>query len=275
MSPLSHPALVSTPRGRITAVVIRHGYVSLRSPHRLLHVVLWPVIDMLLYGTIAMYVRQAGASPAASRTALSVVAGIIMWNVTYQAQVAVSTSFFEEIYSRQLPSLLTTPLRPVEWVLGAALQGLVKVALGVSAVSLAALALFGFNVTAAGLALVPAMALLLVTGWALALLILGLVMFLGSGTEALAYSLLFLILPLSGAFFPISVLPPVVRPISMVLPTTYIFRAARDAAIGGAPVWGELGVAALATGGLTVVVLAFATYALRVFQRRGSIGRYQ
>jgi ABC-2 type transport system permease protein len=259
---------------RTAAVVVRHWHATRRSPHRLLDVVFWPVFDLLLYGSIAMYVRQAGSSSASARTVLSVVAGIIMWQVMYQAHNAVSTSFFDEIYARQLPSLLTTPLRPVEWVLGAAIQGLIKVGLGVAAVTAAAAALYGFDLSGSGLTIVPVMALLLLTGWAVSLIVMGVVMFLGSGTETLAWGLLFSLLPLSGAFYPISVLPAAIRPVSAVLPTTYTFTAARAVMTGDPSPWGKIGLAALATAALMVAALAFATFSLHVFQRRGSISRY-
>ncbi|GHJ07062.1 transport permease protein [Micromonospora humidisoli] len=259
---------------RIAAVVVRHWYVTRRSPHRFLEIGVWPVFDMLLYGSIAMYVRSAGGD-AAGRTALSVVAGIVMWHVVYQSQIAVSASFFEEIYARQLPSLLTTPLRPVEWVAGAALQGLIRVGVGIAAVSVAAALMFGFDLSDSGGAIVPVMALLLLTGWAIALIVMGVVMILGSGTETLAFTVLFIVLPLSGAFYPVSVLPAVVRPVSAVLPTTYTFGAARAVATGDPSPWGEIGVAALATTALAVAALAFATFSLWVFQRRGFVSRYQ
>lgn len=266
---------VSTTRNRVAAVVIRHWYATWRSPHGFLDVAIWPVFDMLLYGSIAMYVRQAEGTPASTRTALAVVAGIIMWHVMYQAQLAVSKSFFEEIYARQLPSLLTTPLRPVEWLLGVALQGLIKVGVGVAAVAAAAALLWSFDITGAGLAILPVMVLLLLTGWAVALVVMGVVMMLGSGTETLAYTLLFIVMPLSGAFYPVSVLPEAIRYVSALLPTTYTFSAGRSVANGDPAPWAEIGLAALATAALVGAALAFAAFSLRVFQRRGFISRYQ
>lgn len=258
---------------RVYAIVARHWHTTRRSPHRLLDVVFWPIFDVLLYGSIATYVRQANPS-GSTRVLLAVVAGIIMWQVLYQAHVAVSTSFFDEIYARQLPSLLTTPLRPVEWVLGAALQGLLKVGLGVAAVTAAAAVLYGFDIAGAGPAIVPVMALLLLTGWSMSLIVMGIIMFLGQGTESLAWGLLFGLLPLSGAFYPVSVLPDVLQPVSAALPTTYTFRAARSVITGDPSPWDQIGVAALGTAALMVIAFAFATYSLRVFQRRGSISRY-
>jgi ABC-2 type transport system permease protein len=261
--------------GRIGAVTTRHLYVVMRSPHRIFDIAVWPIVDTVLYGSIAMFMSQANASTGATRTVMAIVGGIIMWHVVYQAQIAVSTGFFEEVYSRQLPSLLTTPLRPVEWLVGAALQGMLKVVIGVAAVATTAAVLYGFNITSAGAGIVPVMTLLLLTGWALAVLVVGFSLHLGSGTEALTYGLLFVILPLSGALYPVSALPEIVRPLSAVMPTRPVFDAARAVAAGGPTPWGQIGVAALATTGLVAASFGFAVWSLRAFQRRGFISRYQ
>jgi ABC-2 type transport system permease protein len=260
---------------RIAAIFIRHWQASRRSPFRLFDFVFWPVIDVVLYGSVATYLSQAEDSPAATRAALAVVAGLVMWQVTFQAQKSVSSSFFDEIYLRQLPSLLTTPLRPVEWLIGTALQGLSKVVAGVVSVAIAAALLYGFDLIDTGLAIVPVMALLLLTGWALALVVMGLIMFTGSGNEGLVYSLMFVMLPLSGAFYPVSVLPAVFQPVSAILPTTYTFSAARAVVTGDASPWDEIAVAALATTVLAVAAIAMAVLGLRIFQQRGYISRHQ
>jgi len=258
---------------RIFAITIRHWHVVVRSPHRIFDIAVWPVVDAVLYSSIAMYMRQASSSTASNRIALSVVAGIIMWHVVYQSQIAVSTSFFEESYSRQVPSLFATPLRPIEWVLGAALQGMVKVVTGVTAVAVAGLLLYHFNIVNSGLGIVPMMALLLLTGWAMAIIVLGLVLYLGSGSEALTWGLLFIVLPLSGALYPVSALPAVVRPVSVILPTTRVFEAARAVATDTPGAWGQIGIAAIATAGLMAAALGFAGLAMGAYRRRGFISR--
>ncbi len=258
---------------RTLAVSSRHIYVTLRNPPRLFDMAVWPVVDTVLYGSIARYMQhnQSGST----RTALTVVAGIIMWHVVYQAQIAVSAGFNEETWSRQLPSLLTTPLRPLEWLFGTALQGMVKVTIGVSAVTVAAVTLYRLNVSVIGPAVIPVLALLLLNGWALAMIVIGLVLYFGAAAEALVWGLLFVVLPLSGALYPTSVLPAVVRPLSAVLPPRYTFDAARAVMAGGPTPWGRLAVATLATAVFVAAGLAFAGAMLRTFQRRGFISRYQ
>ena len=76
--------------------------------------------------------------------------------------MSVATGFLEETWSRNLLNLMVTPLTELEYGAGVALFGLVKLAIGVGVVSLVAFALFAFEITSLGLALIPLVAILLV-----------------------------------------------------------------------------------------------------------------
>jgi ABC-2 type transport system permease protein len=82
-------------------------------------------------------------------------------------------------------------------------------------------ATYAFSITSIGFGLVPIAALLLVSGWSIALCVIGLVLRFGSGAEVLAWGILFVVTPLSGVFYPVSALPAVLRPIAQALPTTH------------------------------------------------------
>ena len=119
----------------------------------------------------------------------------MLWHVVYQAQIAVSTGFMEETWSRNLLSLMVTPLRELELVAGIALFGLAKLVMGVGVVAVAAFALYAFDVTDLGIGLVPVIAVLLMGGWAIALLVIGLMLRFGNGAEALAWGIMFVAMP--------------------------------------------------------------------------------
>jgi ABC-2 type transport system permease protein len=110
-------------------------------------------------------------------------------------------------------------------------------------------------------------------GWVVALFVVALVLRFGAGAEALAWGILFVIMPLSGVFYPVRALPGFLQPVAAVLPTTHAFIAGRMLLTGGQP-WHQLGLAALTTVGCGVVVLAFLQRMLVLFRRRGYIARY-
>jgi ABC-2 type transport system permease protein len=257
---------------RVKAIVQRHWYVLLRAPQRWFDVVVWPVVDALLFGSIGLYFsEQSGAGEKATGFLL---AGIILFHVLFQAEISLSTGFMEETWSSNLLNLLTTPLREVEYGAGVMLFGLAKLAMGVGTVSLVALALFAFDITGLGFALIPLMAILLVVGWSIALFVIGLILRVGQGAEILAWGFIALIMPLSGIFYPVSALPGLLQPIAQALPTTHLFEAARGVLAGEGLSWGEVGIAT--AEGVVVVAgaLWFLVTMLAVFRRRGYISRH-
>lgn len=256
---------------RVFAVATRHAYVLKRSPHRLFDVVVWPVVDVLLFGSIGVFATRNATG--AQQVALYLLVGVILWHVVYQAQISVATGFLEESWSRSVLNLMATPMREWEYIAGVALFGLVKLVVAVGAVSLIVFAVYGFNLAGTGAAMILVGALLLVIGWTIALFVIGLVLRFGTGAEAFAWGILFVVMPLSGVFYPASSLPALLRPLAEVLPTTHAFAAGREVALGG-PVWGQLGVAAIGAVGLAALALGYATWMLAIFRRRGYVTRY-
>ena len=257
---------------RVRTVARRHAYVLQRSPQRWFDVVFWPVVDAVLFGSLGVYFsRQAGSG---SKGVAYLLAGILLFHVVLQAEVSLATGFMEETWSRNLLNLMVTPLTELEYVSGVMLFGLAKLVMGVSTVALVAFALFAFNITDIGLALVPIVAILLVVGWSIGLVVIGLILRVGQGAEILAWGLLAMMMPLSGIFYPISALPRVLQPIAALLPTTHAFAAARAVVAGHPLPWRQLGLAALGCVVLLIGAAAFVTRMLRVFRSRGFISRH-
>ena len=260
-------------RRRIRAVARRHYYVMLRSPHRLFDVTVWPVVDVVLFGSIGIFFADTGGS-AGQRAFGYLLSGIVLWHVLYQSQISLSTGFLEETWSRSMLNLMVTPIREWEFVAGVVLLGMVKLAIGVGFVALLAVVAFSFDLTDLGLSLIPMGAVLLATGWVIGLFVIGLVLRFGSGAEALAWGILFVVLPLSGVFYPVESLPGILQPVAMVLPTTHTFAAARAVLDGGPTPWGDLGLAAATAVATAVLAVVWVTKMLALFRKRGYITRY-
>src|SRR5690348_12272231 len=115
---------------RVRAIARRHAYVLVRSPHRLFDVTLWPLVDVVLFGSLAAFVGTNQTS-GASKASGYLLAGIVLWHVIYQSQIAMSTGFLEETWTRNLLNMMVTPVREVEYVAGVAMFGMVKLVMGV------------------------------------------------------------------------------------------------------------------------------------------------
>ena len=74
---------------RVMAIARRHAYVLQRSPHRAFDVVVWPAVDVVLFGTIGIFAstRTGGGS----QVALYLLVGVVLWHVVYQAQISLAT----------------------------------------------------------------------------------------------------------------------------------------------------------------------------------------
>lgn len=258
---------------RMRAIARRHAYVMVRSPHRLFDVSLWPLVDVLLFGSLAAFVGSGNATPAAAASGY-LLAGIVLWHVIYQSQIAMSTGLLEETWTRNLLNLMVTPLREVEYLAGVAMFGMVKLFIGVGVMVLGALVFFSFDTWSLGFGLIPIVAVLLVVGWAISLFVMGLVLRFGTGAEALAWGVMFVLLPLSGVFYPTDALPTVLQPVALALPTTHAFAALRSLVDHHGSDWSQLAIAAVGVLVMLALSMAFLVAMLRTFRERGYITRY-
>lgn len=272
----SPPPVLSGPAAswlRIRAVARRHAYVLQRAPQRWFDVVFWPTVDTVLFG--ALGVQLSRASNSGGRLAVgALLSGIILFHVVFQAEISLATGFMEETWSRNLLNLLVTPLREIEYIAGVVLFGLFKLVLAIATLSVVALGLFAFHVTDLGLAFVPLAAVLMLAGWSVGLIVIGLILRVGQGAEILAWGLLAMVMPLSGTFFPVSALPGGLQPVARLLPTTHVFIAARSVLAGTGLPGHELAIAAAGSVVVTAASVVWLIRSLAVFRARGYISRH-
>jgi len=257
---------------RVRAVARRHAYVLQRAPQRWFDVVFWPVVDTILFG--ALGVQLARASHGGHTVVGALLTGILLFHVVFQAEIGLSTGFMEETWDRNLLNLLVTPLRESEYVAGVVLFGLGKLALAITTVSVVAYGLFAFHITWLGPGLIPLVALLLVIGWSVGLVVIGLILRVGQGAEILAWGLLAIVMPLSGTFYPVSALPGPLQPVAHALPTTRVFAAGRTLLAGGAIPWGQLGYAAIGAAVIAGASVWWLRRSIATFRARGFISRH-
>ncbi len=257
---------------RIRAIAWRHYIALKRSPHRLFDVTLWPLVDIMLFGTLAVYASRL--ANAGAIVVGYVLGGAVLWHVVYQSGIGLATGFMEETWTRNLINVMVTPISELEYFAGVALFTAIKIVMGVGVAALGAALAFSFSIGSAGWAVVPIAAVLLTVGWAIGLFVIGLVLRFGTGAEALAWGLLFAMMPLSGVFTPVANLPVAFQPVAKSLPTTHAFIALRASIGGNGIAWGELGLAFVLALVMLAIAGAFVVSMLRVFRRRGYVTRY-
>ena len=210
---------------RISAMVLRYWYLLRSSWPRVLDLIYWPTVQMLMWGFLQTYIGQnAGFFARASGTFIG---AVLLWDILFRGQLGFSVSFLEEMWARNLGNLMMSPLRPVEFVSALMIMSIVRLAIGLVPVSLLAIVFFGFNLYGLGLALAAFFANLMLTSWAVGIFVSGLVLRNGLGAENMAWTIMFIFLPLTCVYYPVAILPQWLQVVAWALPPTYVFEGMR------------------------------------------------
>ena len=210
---------------RIWAMVLRHSYLLRSSWPRLLELAYWPTFQLLLWGFITTFFLQHSSWIAQAAGVL--ISAVLLWDVLFRANLGLALTFLEEMWARNLGQLFISPLRPAELIASLMIISLMRTLISVTPAAFLALPLFDVWVFDLGLGLAAFFFNLMVMGWAIGLLVSGLILRLGLGAESLCWLGVFLIAPVTGIYYPVEVLPDWLEPIAWTLPSTYVFEGMR------------------------------------------------
>jgi ABC-2 type transport system permease protein len=236
-SSLRHPPIMHEPHGpiasarRIAAMIERYIYLIRGSWVRIVELIYWPLLQMLMWGFMQLYLAQTSSLFAQAGGLL--IGAVLLWDILFRAQIGFSICFLEEMWARNLGQLLLSPLRANEFLVALSVMSLIRLAIGLVPVILLAYYMFDFNLFGFGLALGAFFANLVFTSWSLALCSSGIIMRYGLGAEEFAWSLAFIMLPLCCVYYPVATLPDWLQPVALALPPTHVFEGMRGLVLDG------------------------------------------
>jgi ABC-2 type transport system permease protein len=216
---------------RIWAMLLRHLYLFRASWPRLFDLIYWPTVQLVMWGFLQVFLARESSFFA--QAAGLFIGAVLLWDILFRAQLGFAISFLEEIYSRNLGHLLASPLRPFEFVIALITMSIIRVSIGLFPVTLLAIWFFGFNVYSMGLWLVAFFVNLVLTSWAFGLFVCGILLRFGLGAENIAWSLMFIMLPLACVYYPLETLPEWLQYISVLLAPTHVFEGMRALLLDG------------------------------------------
>lgn len=216
---------------RIGAMILRYWYLIRSSWPRILELIYWPFVQMLTWGFLQTYLAETSNYYAQAGGLF--LGGVLLWDILVRTQLGFSLSFLEEMWSRNLGHLLMSPLRANELIAALMSVSLIRLAIGFVPVAFFAFAFFDFNILSLGPAFIAFFANLVFTSWGLALATTGVVLRYGLGAEGFAWFIVFILLPLSCVYYPVSVLPDWLQYVSLSLPPTYVFEGLRGIILEG------------------------------------------
>lgn len=242
---------------RIYAILLRHTYNMKRSYDRLTDSFYWITLDLLIWGVTGIYFQRF--APDSQNVVFMLISGVILWNITYRAQIDLNMSILEEMWNKNLINLFVSPLTFTEWTLGSVILGVLKSVITLVFGGLVAYFLYGVGIYKLSYHLPVFLLLLLFTGWWLGLFISGIILRFGSKVQTLAWTLVWLLSPFSAIYYPLSILPNWVQKVSMFVPTSYVFEQSRNLLLNGTVDYSQLGISLL----LNIVYLAAGIYFIR------------
>ena len=256
---------------RVAAIIQRHVYETRRNFDRITDMVYWPIISLVVWGFISLYVVDA--VDATSRIFGYLLGAVIIWSLFYAFQRDMAIGFLDELWARNLLNLFATPLSIWEYLIGLMAVNVARVAVASGVSALIALAFFRFNITSLSLLFVPFLLVIMLFGLALGFFITAIIFRYTTKIQTLAWSLAGIIEPVSCIYYPLSTLPPSLQAVAWGVPTMHVFEGLRQILSGGGFstehfVWGLL---------LSLIYLAasvsFFAWMFVVVKRRGLLVR--
>ncbi len=252
---------------RIWGMVLRNAFVLRKSWPRLLDLAYWPTFQLLLWGFLSTFLLTNSSWIAQASGVL--ISAVLLWDVLFRSNLGLSLTFLEEMWARNLGQLFISPLRPIEMIAALMVISFIRTLISVTPAAFLAMPFFGVWVFDLGVGLAGFFFNLLAMGWAVGLLVSGLILRLGLGAENLCWFAIFLIAPITGIYYPVSVLPDWLQPLSWVLPSTYVFEGMRAVLFEKVFHWDLF----LGAVGLNIVYLAVCggvfLYMFRVAREKG------
>jgi ABC-2 type transport system permease protein len=216
---------------RVSGVVMRHAFEARRNFDRITDMLYWPILDIIVWGFFTLYIRADGGRAAGF--ASFVLAAVILWGMFYAFQRDMAVGFLDELWSRNLINLFSTPLTVGEYMTGLLFVNFLKASVSLVAAAMVAWVAYAFDIFPMLPKFVPYMACLVLFAFAIGIGITGLIFRFTTKVQAFAWSFAGLLLPFSCVFYPLKSLPRLLQPVAWILPTTHAFEGMRQVLAGG------------------------------------------
>ncbi len=216
---------------RIKAVIRRHLYDVRHNIDRTTEVFYWPILDVIVWGFFSLYLSTNNTLGPSIINFL--MGAIILWSVFYSFQRDFAVAFLEELWSRNLLNIFSTPITIWEYLVGVASISIFKIIIGSSIASLFALLFYSFNIFPHLILFLPFVLNLLLFAAAVGICITALILRYTTKVQFLAWSFAGLLQPVSCVFYPITALPQWLQSIAWFLPTAHSFEGMRQVLTNG------------------------------------------
>lgn len=211
----------------IWAVSLRHLRVFKRDVNFFLMSMYWPILDILIWGFLGSWIQKSQQVQLYNYETVALL-GILLWQIVGRGCNQMMFSLTEEFMPNNIVNLFSLPLQTIEWMLGTVLFAVIMMC-ATTFFSLVVI-YFLYKVSISylfSIFLIFALPMFLSCIW-LGFTCLSVVITLGRRGIEIGFVIGWFLMPFSGAFYPIDVLPGWARLLSACLPMSYVFQGMRN-----------------------------------------------
>lgn len=257
---------------RIAAIPLRQLYLYRSSAARVVPLFAWVTIDMVLWGFMTKFLGSLAHT--SYRFVPALLGAVLFWDFMTRVLQGVTTTFFEDVWSRNFLNVFATPITMAEYISGLLSTSLATSIVGLAVMIAVATLAFGLNFASYGAMLLPFVLVLFLNGMALGVAAIAMVLRFGPAAEWFVWPIPALLAPFACVYYPLATLPAPMQWLARLLPPSYVFEGMRAVVAGHTFNGAYLAVAFVLA--IAYMVLAYWIFA-RVYRhavQTGLIARY-
>jgi ABC-2 type transport system permease protein len=206
----------------VWAFALRNLLMASRNVFFLFELAFWPVVGMLSIGLMSRFLTLNEADTA------FILSGTIALSTVQVCQLDVAYAVLFDVWSKSMKHQFLAPIGVRHLTAGSWLIGVLRGVIVFALLAGLARAAFGFDALQGGAAALAVFLLgCFLTTWVVGVAVCALVMLFGTRAEATAWASVNFVLVLAGIYYPVSVLPEIIAPLSWGIPLTHFLDAYR------------------------------------------------
>lgn len=217
---------------RITAIISRHLIPTFRDPIRIADSLYYPLVDMILFGFLAIWARE-DSIPKSDNFMLLFLTCLVCWYLVYRSALEISRNLLVEIWEHHLTNLFAGPLSLLEFSISLMTFGLMQATITYIYSCFLVYLIFGQNIFYISMFILPYLPLFIVFGWTIGLFTAALIFYFGKNVEFVAWAIPWAFALISGAYYSLSLFPNWFQKIAYLFPGSHIFEGIREVITSG------------------------------------------
>jgi len=211
----------------VWAIVLRHMRMWKRDPNLLLSGFYWPLLDIVVWGFLGSWIARSLTAEFYNYEAVALL-GILLWQVVGRGCNTMCLVLTEELWSNNIMNLFSLPVRTTEWMCSVILFNAIVLSLLTTVCMFVMFLLYDISVWYILSTFLIFLPPLFISSIWIGFTCLQIVVTLGKRSAELGFVFAWFLLPFSGAYYPIEVLPEWGQTISKFLPMSYVFQGMRE-----------------------------------------------